>query len=162
MLTENVEKALNNQIVAEIYSANLYLSMAGYCESLSLVGCAAWLEKQYQEELGHARKIYDYINERDGRVRLGAIKAPPHEWNSPGAVFEDAYRHEQGISQSIGQIVELARKENDHMTFEVLQWFVKEQVEEEDQSQTISDRFKLAGDNSSAVLLLDQELGRRE
>ena len=162
MLTENIEKALNNQIVVEMYSANLYLSMAGYCESLSLVGCAKWLEKQYEEELEHARKIYNYVNDRDGRVRLGSIKAPPNEFTSPGTLFQDAYRHEQSVSQSIGQIVDLTRKENDHLTFEFLQWFVKEQVEEEDQTQTISDRFKLASDNPSAVLLLDQELGKRD
>jgi ferritin len=162
MLTESIEKALNNQIVVEMYSANLYLSMAGYCESLSLIGCAKWLEKQYEEELEHARKIYNYINERDGRVRLGSIKAPPNEWSAPGVLFQDAYRHEQSVSQSIGQIVDLTRKENDHLTFEFLQWFVKEQVEEEDQTQTISDRFKLAADNPGALLLLDQELGNRE
>jgi ferritin len=162
MLTESIEKALNNQIVVEMYSANLYLSMAGYCEALSLKGCARWLEKQYGEELEHARKIYDYINDRDGRVRLGSIKAPPNEWNSTAALFEDTHRHEQFVTQSIGQIVDLTRKENDHLTFEFLQWFLKEQVEEEDQTKTISDRFKLAGENTGGVLLLDQELGKRE
>ena len=162
MLTENTERALNTHIVLEMYSANLYLSMAGYCEALSLVGCARWLERQYAEELEHAHKIYDYINERDGRVRLGQVSAPPHEWSSPAILFTDAYRHEQAVSQSIGQIVDLALKENDHMTFELLQWFVKEQVEEEDQTKTISDRFKIAGESSVGVLLLDQELGKRE
>jgi ferritin len=162
MLSENMERALNEQIVVEMYSAHLYLSMAGFCESLALVGCARWLEKQYEEELEHAHRIYDYINDRDGRVKLGAIKEPPHEWNAPAALFEDAFRHEQGVSQSIGQLVDLARKENDHMTFDFLQWFLKEQVEEEDQVKTIAERFKLAGTNPSAVLLLDGELGKRE
>ncbi len=162
MLIESVEQALNKQLTEELYSANLYLSMAGWCENLGLGGAARWLKAQSAEELEHAHKIYDYLTERDARVRVGAVKAPPSEWSAPQAVFEDAYHHEQEVSHWFGQLVELAERERDHLTFQFLQWFVEEQVEEEATAKTIVDRFKLAGANSSALLLIDQELGSRE
>lgn len=162
MLTESIENALNRQIVEELYASHLYLSMEAYCETLALEGAARWLSHQSREEYGHAKKIFDYINDRNGKVRLGQVNAPPHEWSSPLALFEDAYRHEQNVTAAIGKLIELAKKEGDHLTFSFLQWFADEQVEEEDSVSRIVDRFKIAGSDGSALLLLDKELGERE
>ncbi len=161
MLKENIEKALNNQLNAEIYSAYLYLSMAAYFESISLKGFANWMKVQYQEEMAHAMKFYDYINDRGGRVLLQAIEAPPTHWDSPLAAFEATYKHEQKVTGLINKLVELAMSEHDHATNIFLQWFVTEQVEEEDSANEIVEKLKLMGDARGGLFMLDRELGQR-
>ena len=161
MLDEKLEKALNDQLNAEFYSAYLYLSMAAYFRSINLSGFANWMEVQYQEEVAHAMKFYNYINERGGRVQLGTIQAPPTQWDSPLAVFEAALEHEQKVTGLINDLVELAIQEHDHATNIFLQWFVTEQVEEEDSASEVVEKLKLMGDARGGLFMLDRELGQR-
>jgi ferritin len=161
MLNEKVEKALNNQLNAELYSSYLYLSMAAYFQSINLSGFANWMDVQAKEEWAHGMKFYDFINERGGRVTLQAIDAPPSEWDSPLAVFEAVFGHEQKVTGLINELVELALEERDHATGIFLQWFVTEQVEEEDSANEIVQKIKLMGDARGALFMLDRELGQR-
>jgi len=161
MLNPKIEDALNRQINAELFSSYLYLSMSAYFESKSLGGMANWMRIQAQEELLHAMKFYDFINERGGRVVLTEIEAPKTSWDSPLQVFEDTYEHECKVTGLINDLVGLAMAENDHAAVTFLQWFVTEQVEEESNAQTILDKLKLVGDNGVAVFMIDGELGQR-
>ncbi len=159
MFSEKMEKALNDQLNAETYSAYLYLSMEAYFQSISLKGFANWMRVQTQEELSHAAKFYNFINEMGGRVTLQAIDAPPTEWASPLAAFEATLEHEQKVTGLINKLVDLALEEHDHATNAFLQWFVTEQVEEEDSARENIDKINLVGETS--LFFLDQELGKR-
>ena len=161
MIKQKVETALNEQMKKEFYSSYLYLSMAARFESLNFKGFANWMRIQSQEEYGHAMKIFQHLNERAGKVVLQQIDTPPSKWDSPKKVFEDAYQHEQKVTQSISDLVELSRAEKDHPTEIFLQWFVKEQVEEEASAQEIVQKLQLIGDEGSALFFLDGELGKR-
>ncbi len=161
MLNNKIQDALNKQINRELYSSYLYLSMAAHFETQNLKGCAHWTRIQVQEELFHVQKLFDYVNEKGGRVTLGAIDAPPTEWDSPLAVFEGIYAHEQKVSGYINDLVDLALEERDHATGIVLQWFVSEQVEEEASADEIVQKFKLVADAPGGLFLLDQELAQR-
>jgi ferritin len=161
MLKENMLKALNSQLNAELYSAYLYLSMEAYFESIDLSGCANWMRAQAQEELTHAMKLYDYIVQRGERVTLSTIEGPQIEWDSPVAVFEHVYEHEQKVTGLINNLVDLSVSESDHATNNFLQWFVAEQVEEEESASSVLQRMKLAGDSKSGLFMLDSELGQR-
>jgi ferritin len=161
MLNNDMEKALNAQVNAEMYSAYLYLSMSAYFQSKSLGGFASWMRVQAQEEMVHAMKIYDFINERSGRVILAPIEAPPTEWNSPLATFEAVYEHEQKVTGLINELMELALEKHDHATNIFLQWFVSEQVEEEDSANDVVEKIKLVGDAKGGLFMLDRELGQR-
>ena len=161
MISKNVEKALNEQVNAEMYSAYLYLSMESYFRSLNLNGFANWMRVQVQEELAHAMKIYDFVNERGGRAVLKSIAAPQAEWKSPLAVFEATYKHEQKVTGLINELVNLAVKEKDHATSVFLQWFVSEQVEEEASAEKIVQHLKMLEKTPAGILMLDRELGQR-
>jgi ferritin len=161
MLNNDMEKALNAQVNAEMYSAYLYLSMSAYFQSKSLGGFASWMRVQAQEEMVHAMKLYDFINERGGRVILGPIGAPITEWDSPLATFEAVYEHEQKVTGLINELVELALEKHDHATNIFLQWFVSEQVEEEDSANDVVEKIKLMGDANGGLFMLDRELGQR-
>ena len=161
MLKKKLEKAINDQINAEIYSAYLYASMASYFEATSLPGFANWMTVQAKEELSHAEKFYHFVNERGGRVILTQIDGPPTEWESPLAAFQQAYEHEQHVSRSIHALVDLAIEVNDHMAKELLQWFVAEQVEEESSADQIVQDLKRVGSNGHGILMLDRELATR-
>jgi ferritin len=161
MLKKNVEKALNEQLNAEMYSAYLYLSMASYFDAEGLDGFANWMRIQFQEEQAHAMKFYHYVNERGGRVKLKAIDAPATDWKSPQAVFEATLKHEQLVTSLINKLVDLARKESDHATDNFLQWFVAEQVEEEATADSILSKVKRVGDKGNGIYMLDRELGAR-
>jgi len=161
MLNKEMEDALNGQINAEMYSAYLYLSMSAYFQSISLSGFANWMRVQYQEEMAHAMKFYDFINERGGRATLKVIDAPPTNWASPLAAFEAAYAHEQKVTGLINDLVEKALEKRDHATSIFLQWFVSEQVEEEDNANKIVEHIKLMGDARGGMFMLDRELGQR-
>ncbi|MDP3442176.1 MAG: ferritin, partial [Ignavibacteria bacterium] len=130
MLTKKMEKALNDQINAELYSSYLYLSMASFFESQSWLGFAKWMELQAAEEYAHGMKFYKHINEMGGRAELQAIEKPKAEWSSLVQVFEEAHKHELYITERINNLVEVAAAEKDHATGIFLQWFVTEQVEE--------------------------------
>lgn len=161
MISEKMQEALNEQVNAELYSAYLYLSMVAYFESENLHGFATWMRVQTQEEVMHAMKIYDYVNERGGRVTLKSIAEPPTEWKSPLAAFEAAYQHEQKVTGLINGLVNLAIEEKDHAANMFLQWFVNEQVEEENNADTIVQRIKLMADAPGAMYMLDNEMGQR-
>ena len=152
---------LNRQVNAELYSSYLYLSMAAYFESINLKGFANWMKIQAQEEVTHAMKFFDYINERGGRVTLDTIKKPPAEWKSPLDVFENTYKHEVNVTKMINSLVDLAIREKDHATYNMLQWFVAEQVEEEASADAIRQQLKFIGKDGRGLLMLDRELSRR-
>jgi len=161
MISKKIEDALNDQINAEMYSAYLYLSMVAYFESVNLAGFATWMRAQAQEEMVHAMKIYDFVNERGGRVLLKSIDAPTTEWDSPLAVFEAAYAHEQLVTGRINDLVDLAVAEKDHATNAFLQWFVNEQVEEETSADNVVQNLKMAQNAPGALFMIDRELGTR-
>jgi len=162
MISKTMEDALNKQVNRELYSAYLYLAMSAYCESVQLKGFARWLRVQAKEEQGHALRIYDFILARNGKPSLGAIEAPKAKWSSAGAVFGEVYAHEQKVTGMIHALVELAQKEKDHASFEMLQWFVKEQVEEEEQSCAVLEQIKIVGDVPGHLFYIDHHLGKRE
>jgi len=161
MIGKKMQDALNDQINAELYSAYIYLAMAAYFESENLAGCAAWMRVQVQEETAHAMKLFDFVNERGGRVVLKAIDEPAKEWKTPLAAFKAAYEHEQYITGRINDLVDLAIKEKDHATNAFLQWFVNEQVEEETSVDNIVQNFKMAEKAPGALFMMDRELGQR-
>ena len=161
MLSPRMEEALNKQINAELHSAYIYLAMAADLEEKNLPGASSWMKMQVQEELMHARKFFDYINERRGRVTLEAIEAPPGSWESILAIFEAAYKHEVYISGRINDLVELSREEKDNATYNFLQWFVSEQVEEESSTDAVVQKLKLVGDHGHGIFMVNQELGAR-
>jgi ferritin len=161
MFAKRMQDALNKQVNAELYSSYLYLSMAAYFESIDLTGFATWMRVQVQEELVHAIKFYDFINERGGRVKFAAIESPPGEWDSPLAAFEHAYQHEQKVTNMIDALVDVAAEEKDHATASFLSWFVDEQVEEEASANAVVRKLKLAGESGSGLFMIDRELGQR-
>lgn len=162
MIGKKMEKALNGQVNAELYSSYLYLSMSAYFESLKLKGFANWMRVQAQEEAVHAMKIYDHIIERSGRVILRAVEAPPTGWDSPLAVFEQVYSHERKVTGLINDLVDLATSENDPATKSFLQWFVDEQAEEEDSANQVLQKLKLVGEAPDGLFMIDGELAERE
>jgi ferritin len=161
MLNEKMEKNLNNQVNAELYSSYLYLSMSAYFSEINLNGCAHWMRLQAQEELLHALKLYDYINERGGRPVLDSIEAPPKSWDSPTDVFENVLSHEHKVSSLINDLVDLAIGLKDHATNNFLQWFVSEQVEEEASANEVLQKIRMTGNEGGGLFMLDQELGKR-
>lgn len=161
MISKKMQEALNGQVAAEFYSAYLYLSMSAYLESIDLKGFANWMRVQYQEEVSHAEKIFDHIIERDGRAVVKAWEAPPAEWKSTLDVFETAYKHEQKVTGLINGLVDQVLAEKDHATYNFLQWFVNEQVEEEASVKTIVQQLKLLGDSRAGLFQIDRELGQR-
>ncbi|WP_297500269.1 ferritin [Thermococcus sp.] len=161
MLSERMLKALNEQLNKELFSAYFYLGIAAYFKDRSLEGFASWMEGQAEEELGHALRIYDYIFDRGGKVELERIEKPKGEFESPLKAFEAVYLHEVGVTQSIFKLADLAREENDHATYNFLQWFVEEQVEEEASTKAILDKLKIIGGSSQGLFMLDRELGAR-
>ena len=161
MLSEKMQEALNGQLNAEWYSSYLYIAMGAYFESLNLKGFAHWMDVQAKEEWVHGELFYTQINERRGRVTLKAIDAPPTEWESPRAAFEEVLAHEQKVTGLINKLVDQAVKESDHASNQFLQWLVAEQVEEEATADAILQQLKLIGDNPHALLMLDRELAAR-
>lgn len=162
MIKKVVEDAINAQISKEIYSSHLYLSMAAYYHSNNLNGFANWMRLQAQEEMSHALKFFDYILDRGGSVKIGEIKAPKLNWDSPLDGFQDAYKHEMMVTESINNLADLAIKEGDHATLAILQWFIQEQVEEEAAVSEIVDRLTLAKDSPGGLFILDSEMKQRK
>jgi ferritin len=161
MLSENMQKALNEHMNFELYSSYVYLSMAAWCESKDLPGFANWFKVQVKEELLHVDKFYNYIIDRDGRVLLTGIKAPEPNWESPLASFQNALDHEREVTRRIGVLVDVSLKESDHSTHNFLQWFVTEQVEEEANVKAVVQQLKLVGDSGHSLFLVDRELAQR-
>jgi ferritin len=161
MLTKDMQQKLNAQLNAELYSAYLYLSMSAYFESSDLEGFANWMRVQAQEEKMHAMKFFDFINSRNGRVVLTTIEGPATEWQSPADAFEQVYKHEQKVTGLINALASAAVAEADHATQSFLQWFVNEQVEEEESANRVLRNLRLIGSDGTGLLMLDRELALR-
>jgi ferritin len=162
MIGKAMEAALVDQINAELYSAYMYLAMAAEFETQNLKGMAQWMETQAKEEVGHAKRFYDFINDRGGRVTLKPIDSPPFEWKTPAAAFQAAYEHEQKVSAMIHNLVDIARSEKDKAAEVMLAWFVDEQVEEEASTAEIADKLKMIKDSPNGLIMLDSTLAKRE
>jgi ferritin len=162
MIAQGVQDAINEQIKHEFFSAYIYLSMSAYFESTNLPGFASWMKAQAREEVTHGMKLFDFINDRGGRVALKAIDAPPIEFKSPQEVFEQALKHEQSVTRMINELYEIAEKAHDFATQVALQWFITEQVEEEKTADLIVEQLKMIGSDRPALLMLDRELGARQ
>lgn len=156
MLTKKVETKLNEQIVKEGYSSNLYLAMASWTETEGYAGVAQWLYAQASEELMHMMKFIHFINERGGKAIIPAFEQPPVKFEGIKKLFDQVLEHEQYISSSINDIVALVIKENDFATHNWVQWFVTEQVEEEASVQSIIDKLKLLGDKN--IYMFDRDI----
>ncbi|WP_085535696.1 ferritin [Massilibacteroides vaginae] len=158
-LSKKLSDALNQQINEEIWSSNLYLSMSIYFDKKGLSGCAHWMKKQSQEELGHAYQMIDWCIKRGGNPEVGQINVVPTGWGSVLEVFEHVYEHEVRVSEFIDKLVDVAAGEKDKATQDFLWGFVREQVEEEETAQKIVDRLKLLGEKN--IAFFDMELGKR-
>ncbi|BBB92287.1 MAG TPA: ferritin [Methylomusa anaerophila] len=161
MISSRMQKAINNQIQAEMYSANLYLAMSGYTMAQNLKGFANWLRVQYQEETMHALKLVDYLLNRGGELELKPIDAPPTEFGKPAELFEKVLAHEQDVTGLINKLYEVAVEEKDIATQIFLQWYVTEQVEEEASASEIIEQLRMIGDKNSGIFFLDKELAQR-
>ncbi|RKX26247.1 MAG: ferritin [Candidatus Zixiibacteriota bacterium] len=161
MISKKMQDALNEQVAAEFYSAHLYLAMSAYLESVDLPGFANWMRIQYQEEISHGMKMFDYVIERDGRALVKAFDAPPDEWGSTVEVAEAVYKHEQKVTGLINNLMDIALSEKDHAANIFLQWFVNEQVEEESTAKGIVQQLKMLGDSKAGLFQIDRELGQR-
>ena len=161
-MNKRILKALNEQLNRELFSAYLYLSMSAYFERENLEGFAKWMKIQAKEELEHAMRFFDFINERGGKVVLEKLDKPKTDWKSPLEAFEDAYEHEKFITKNINDIYALAEKLNDYPTKVFLHWFIDEQVEEESQTLKIVEILRKIGKSAGALYHLDHRLSKRE
>ncbi len=162
MLSKKMLSALNNQIQHELASAYIYLSMSAYFQFENLPGFSQWMKLQFDEEMIHAFKFYDFILSRGERVELQAIEAPAAAYDSPLAAFEQALAHEQKITNDINNLYSLATEEKDYPSLSLLQWFIDEQVEEEENVGGVVEDLKRVQGSSQGLLLLDRELAQRQ
>lgn len=161
MLSNKIQDALNAQINAELWSAYLYLSMSLHFQAEGRVGVANWFAIQFKEEQAHAQILMNYVNQRGGRVILAPIDAVPSSWASILDAFKATLEHERKVTSLINSLFALAEEEKDYATRDRLQWFISEQVEEEDNCRTLIDKFSLVGDNGMGIYMLDNELAAR-
>jgi ferritin len=160
-INKKVEEVLNKQVNAEFWSAYLYLSMSAWCENKGLKGFANWMRVQFQEETTHALKIYDFVLNRSGEIRLEPIAVVDKTWKNLLNMFEETYKHECIVTDLIGNCYEVAEAEKDHATASMLKWFIDEQTEEERNVVEIIDQIKLMGENGEGIYHLDKELATR-
>lgn len=161
MISKRMQTAIDEQINAEFWSAYLYLSMSAYFERQNLKGFANWMKVQYQEEMTHAVKFFDYVHSRGGQVTLKPIAAVDTDWKNAIEVFSETLKHEQLVTALINNLANIAVEEKDHATNTMLQWFIAEQVEEEGNDEQILVQLKMIGDNGYGMLMLDKELATR-
>jgi len=161
MASEKMIGPLNKQINAELYSAYLYTAMSSYCACEGISGVARWMFVQAQEEMTHALRIYTYVNSVGHHAVLDTIERPPDTFESVSDVFRKTLEHERKVTAMINALVDLAIEEKDHATEAFLQWFVTEQVEEEEGVNDILAKLKLAGDSGGGLFMIDKELGAR-
>ena len=162
MISEQINEILNEQINKEFYSGYLYLSMSAHLKELGLNGFASWMRHQAKEEVEHGLKIFDYLIDCDSFVTLKQIKMPEFEFNGILSIFNIVYDHEKCITNSIMQVARKAEEECDRTTLNFVDWFIEEQVEEEEAVKNIIKRLEMFGDNKVALYLMDKELGNRE
>jgi len=161
MLNKKLEEALNAQINAEFWSAYLYLSMSADCASKGYGGMANWFNVQFKEEQDHAMKIFNFVISRGGKVNLRPIDKVTQSWKSPLAAFKDTLKHEIVVTKMINDLYALATEEKDYATQSMLQWFVDEQVEEEETAQAYIDALTMIGENGFGIYQFDKELATR-
>ena len=161
MLSKKMEKALNDQMVFELYSGYIYLSISSWFKTQELPGFANWFRVQAQEELVHGMKFFDYILEVGGHAKTGAIQEPPLTFKSTRAACELALEHERIVTSNINKLVTMARKEDDHATDNFLQWFITEQIEEEANATSNVARVKMVENDGRGILMLDAEMAKR-
>lgn len=161
MLTKKMEAALNEQINREMYSAYLYMSMSADSTFKGLKGFANWFMVQYHEEMLHAMKMFEYITRHGGKVTLNAIVQPPLVFESAMDMFQQTLKHEQFVTQCIYDLSNLAVSEKDHATQTFLQWYVTEQVEEEENDNDVIAQLKLIGSDTAGLFMLDKDMGTR-
>jgi ferritin len=161
MLDQRMQDALNGQINAELYSAYLYLSMSSQFAELGMAGGQNWMHVQFQEELFHVEKFFNYVVERGGRVLLTAIEKPDQEWPTPLAMFEQALQHEHKVTGLINALADLALELRDHATLQELQWFIGEQVEEEATADDMVKKLRLVQGAPGGLYEIDKELAAR-
>lgn len=161
MISKKIRDALNHQINVEFISAYTYLSMGSYASCQGLDGVAHWFHAQAREEISHGWKVYEYVHEQGEHVILEAIEKPAPEFESAMQMFKQALDNEKALTKRINDLIELARAENDTATEVFLQWFVTEQVEEENQARRIIDMLNLAGDTGEGLFLVNKELSQR-
>ena len=162
MLNAKVKELLNDQVNKEMYSAYLYLDFSGFFGGKGLSGFAAWYKKQAQEEMVHAFKIYDYIHANDEKVELLAIEKPNVALNDELQVLKEGLKHEQYVTSLIHNIYKVAMEEKDYRTMQFMDWFIKEQCEEEENATELIDKFEKFGKDAAALYSLNKELGKRE
>ncbi len=160
-ISKTLEQTINDQIRKEMYSAYLYLAMSSYMEEQNFFGMAKWLTRQAMEEMEHAMKFYHYVHERGGHIVLQAIAQPPAEFGTPLQLFEQVLEHELSVTASIRALYEQAQAEKDYAAEIFLQWFIKEQVEEESNATQIVEMLKRAGDSLPMLMMIDSQLGKR-
>lgn len=160
-ISKKLEDVINKQINAELYSAYLYLGMSSKCTETNLKGIAHWFYVQAQEEMTHAMKFYRFVLDRGGHPVMPAVEGVRTDWKNPLEMFEAAYEHEQKVTALINNIMDVAHSERDHATASMLNWFIDEQVEEEANASEISEKLRLIGASSDALLALDKELMTR-
>jgi ferritin len=162
MISEAMEAALSRQLKDEFYSAYLYLAMSAYCSHCEFNGAAKWFKTQYDEEHEHAIRIYNYLIDQGVRVELAALPQPDSEFGSLLEVFQASLVHEQKMTANLNELSDQALKEKDHATYNLLQWFVNEQVEEESTVGEIISKLKLVKDDGYGLLMIDNELAKRQ
>jgi ferritin len=162
MLSAPMQDSFNEQIKNEFYSAYIYLSMAAFFDNANLPGMAGWMRVQAREEAVHAIKVFDHLLDRGARVKLRAISQPPVDFASPLDVFEQAYQHEQAVTKAIHDLYAKAVQEKDFASSAFLDWFVREQVEEEKTALVIVEHLKMVAEDRPGLLMLDRELSQRQ
>jgi ferritin len=161
MISETMQKAINEQINKEFFSSYLYLSMAAYFEDKNLPGFAKWMKVQAGEEQEHGLKFFEHLVDRGAKVLLAPISGPQTDWQTSLEVFKQVQEHEAFITTSINALYELALKEKDYPAQVLLQWYINEQVEEEKNAADVVQKLELIDAKGTAVLMLDHELGHR-
>lgn len=158
MLGKKIEKALNEQIALEAYASSSYLAMASWCETRGFRGATRFFYAQSDEERMHMLKLVKYVNSSGGQAKIPALEEPEATYKILKNTFEVALKQEQGVSESINHLVELTFNTKDYATHNFLQWYVKEQHEEESLFKSILDVFSLAGADERSLLILDNEI----
>ncbi|QGU96647.1 ferritin [Clostridium bovifaecis] len=161
MISEKLMQKLNEQITYELFSAHLYLAMAAYCASQDLDGFSNFFKVQAEEERFHAMKFFNYVNEREGNIKLTGFDAPKNEFASILNVFEEGYEHEREVTRRIYELSDISLEEREHATISLLKWFIDEQVEEEASFNTLIKKLKRIDNDSTALYMLDAELAQR-
>ncbi len=162
MISTKMQQAISDQITAEFYSSYLYLAMSAWCETQNFKGFARWMRMQSEEEKEHAFKLFDYLVNRGGSVTLGALDAPPGDFDSVQDVFEKTLAHEKGVTASINKLNEMAMQEKDYATTAHLQWFITEQVEEEASAEEILNQIKMVEGRPGSLFYIDRHVGKRQ